>query len=213
MALSDDLLAYVPEDKRKEFSEKVAGYVVLSDDIAVEHVKKSQSLTDRIATPIVEARFKNYKERDYPKELEAEREKIRLELTKGKEETPEQKELREMREWKAKTEKEKADDARRADIRQKAKDLGLDPLDYEPFYALPDADAYLKKFADKEKAFKDKIADMEKAGRFGAKIPLGGSASGDSKETMKKQYEDLMKQGRREEANRVYIAMAQSPAK
>jgi len=178
MALSEDLLAYVPEDKRKEFSEKVAGYVVLNDDIAVEHVKKSQSLTDRIATPIVEARFKNYKERDYPKELEAEREKIRLELTKGKEETPEQKELREMREWKAATEKEKADEVRKAEIRQKAKDLGLDPLDYEYLYAIPDYDAHLKKFSEKEKSFREKIEALETKGRYGAPDPKGGSAPG-----------------------------------
>jgi hypothetical protein len=178
MALSDDLLAYVPEDKRKEFSEKVAGYVVLNDDIAVEHVKKSQSLTDRIATPIVEARFKNYKERDWPKEVETEREKIRLELTKGKEETPDQKTIRELNEWKAAQLKKEADELRKAEIRKKAAEFGLDPLKAERFYVLPDAENVLKELAEEAKGYKAKIEELEKKGKYGAGAPPAGSAAG-----------------------------------
>lgn len=178
MALSDDLLAYVPEDKRKEFSDKSAGYVVLNDDIAVEHVKKSQSLTDRIATPIVEARFKNFKERDFPKELEAEREKIRLELMKGKEETPDQKTIRELNEWKSAQLKKEADEIRKAEIRKKAAELGLDPLKAERFHVLPDAEDFLKELAEETKGYKAKIEELEKKGRYGAGAPPAGSASG-----------------------------------
>ena len=177
MALSDDLLGYIPEDKRAEFVEKTKSYSVLNDDIAVEYVKKSQSLTDKIATPIAEARFKNYKERDWPKELEAEKEKIRAELTKGKEETPDQKTIRELTEWKAAQLKKEQDDAKKAEVRAKAHELGLDPLEYEALYALPDVETHLKKFSDKEKAMKAKIEELEKQIKFGAKIPNAGSAA------------------------------------
>lgn len=177
MALKEEFLAYVPEDKRAEFAEKTKAYAELTDDVAFEYVKKSQSLTDKIATPHAEARLKSWKEKDFPKELEAEREKIRAEFA-PKTETPEQKELREMREWKAAQIKEKADETRKAEIRKKAHDLGLDPIKAERFYVLPDADAFIAEMAEDAKAQKAKIEELEKKIKYGTNPPPGGGGAG-----------------------------------
>lgn len=175
----DDLLEFVPEDKREAFTGKwkESGYIKLTDDIALEHVTKSQSLRDKVSTPIAEAALKNFQEKKLPEILKAERENIRKEFA-PKEETPEQKELREMREWKESVLKEKQMDERKAALRKKAADLKYDPLKAEKLYALDDAEVVLADLAADRAEMLKKIEDLEKQLKYGANPPAGGSADG-----------------------------------
>jgi hypothetical protein len=174
MALNPELLAYVPEDKRAEFAEKTKEFEAVNEDLILARVKASQSMTDKIATPVAEARHKNYLERDFPEVLKAEREKIRAELAKGKEETPEQKELREIKEKLAERDRKEAIEAKKAQLRQKASALKLDPLKAERYYAIDDAEKLLEEQAADAKAWQDKIADLEKKIKYGSNPPPGG---------------------------------------
>lgn len=176
----DDLLDFVPEDKREAFKAKGAGYVRLTDDLALAHVTASQSLRDKVANPIVEARFRNFEETELAKRLEAEREKVRDEF-KPKDETPEQKELREMREWKKQVEAEKVAEARKDKLRKKAAEMKYDPLKAERLYALgDDAESVLAELA-KDVADRDaKIAELEAKIKYGDKAPPAGTPSANS---------------------------------
>lgn len=174
----DDLLEFVPEDKREAFKAKATGYVRLSDDVVLEYAnrKESQSIRDKIATPISEARFKNYEETKLPGILKAEREKLMKEL--HPEETPEQKRVRELEEKLAERDRKDAAEARKAELRKKASDLKYDPIKAERLYALEDADAVLADFAADRAELLKKIEDLEKQVKYGANPPAGGNADG-----------------------------------
>lgn len=177
MAELDDLIEFVPEDKREAFKAKGAGYVRLTDDLAFEHVNKSQSLRDKVSRPVAEAALRNYETEKLPLKLKEEADKVRAEF-KPKDETPEQKELREMREWKKQVEEREKADTRKAELRKKAAELKYDPLKAEKLYALPDADSVLddlvKDLAERDK----KIAELETKMKYGDKAPPGGEAAG-----------------------------------
>lgn len=176
----DDLIEFVPEDKREAFKAKGAGYVRLTDDLALAHVTASQSLRDKVSTPVAAAALKNFQEFKLPELLKAEAEKVRAEF-KPKDETPEQKELREMREWKKQVEAEKVADARRDKLRKKAGELKYDPLKAERLYALgDDAETVLAELA-KDVADRDaKIAELEAKIKYGDKAPPAGTPSANS---------------------------------
>jgi len=209
MALKEELLAYVPEDKRVEFAEKTALYDVLTDDIAFERVKKSQSLTDKIATPIAEARFKNFEETKLKALLEEHADKVRKEF-QPKDETPEQKTIRELTEWKKATLLEKETSAKKEALRKKASELGFDPLKAERLYAIPDAEAFIAEQVEVEKAYKIKIEALEKQIKFGSSAPKAGSGvpAGEIA-TLMQQYTALMNAGRGMEAAKVEMLIQQ----
>lgn len=73
----------------------------------------------------VDNALERFKESKLPGLLDDEREKIRKEL--DPDETPEQKEIRELREQLQKNESERAIDKRKADLRKKANELKYDP--------------------------------------------------------------------------------------
>lgn len=176
----DDLLEFVPEDKREAFKAKGAGYVRLTDELAVEHVNKSQSLKDKVSQPVAMAVLKNFQELKLPEILKAEAEKVRAEF-KPKDETPEQKELREMREWKKQVEAEKVAEARKDKLRKKAAEMKYDPLKAERLYALgDDAETVLAELA-KDVADRDaKIAELEAKIKYGDNAPPAGTPSANS---------------------------------
>lgn len=176
----DDLLEFVPEDKREAFKAKGAGYVRLTDDVALAHVTASQSLRDKVSTPVAEAALKNFQDRKLPEILKAEADKVRAEF-KPKDETPEQKELREMREWKKQVEAEKVAEARKDKLRKKAAEMKYDPLKAERLYALgDDAETVLAELA-KDVADRDaKIAELEAKIKYGDKAPPAGTPSANS---------------------------------
>lgn len=175
----DDLLEFVAEDKREAFGAKFkgAGYLKLTDDLALDYVTKSQSLRDKVSTPVAEAALKNFQEKKLPEILKTERENIRKEFA-PKEETPEQKELREMREWKQTVLKDKQTDERKAALRKKAADLKYDPLKAEKLYALEDAEVVLADLASDRAELLKKIEDLEKQAKYGANPPAGGTSDG-----------------------------------
>lgn len=176
----DDLLEFVPEDKREAFKAKGAGYVRLTDDVALAHVTASQSLRDKVSQPVAAAALKNFQELKLPEMLKAEAEKVRAEF-KPKDETPEQKELREMREWKKQVEAEKVAEARKDALRKKAAEMKYDPLKAERLYALgDDAETVLAELA-KDVADRDaKIAELEAKIKYGDKAPPAGTPSANS---------------------------------
>jgi hypothetical protein len=209
----EELLVYVPEDKREEFKTKASGYVKMTDEIAFEHVRKSQSLTDKIATPIVEARFRNFEETKLSQRLEEEREKVRKEFA-PKDETPEQKELRALKEWKDQTLREKLNEERKTSLRKKASDLGLDPLKAEKLYPLNDAEEFLESQAKEIEAYKTKISDYEKQLKFGSGSPMGGrAATVNELDSMKKEYVRLNNTGDRVNANLLWLKIKEQEAK
>lgn len=174
----EELLEYVSEEKREEFKKKAADYVKLNDDIAYEYVNRSQSLRDKVATPIVEARFKNFKERELTELLNSAKKEGRdLAMKELKpEETPEQKKLRELEENIRQRDLRDAQEAKKAALRKKAAELQYDPLLAERLYALEDADDVLAKLAEMSKADKEKLAALEKKIKFGDKAPPAGGS-------------------------------------
>ncbi len=176
MALQDDLLAYVPEDKRAEFSEKTKAYVVPTDDLVLDIVKKSQSLTDKVATPVVEARFKNFKDKDMEALLLEREDKIRKELA-PKDETPEQKRLKALESELAERKTADLHTQKKDALRKKAAELGYDPLKAERLYALPDAEDVLTILATESKATAAKLADLENKLKYGGNPPPAGSST------------------------------------
>jgi len=66
-------------------------------------------------------------------------------------------------------------------------------------------------WAKRESAYKDKIAELETRLQYGSKPPQGGAGSPKLLETLTKEYESLMAQGKRQEANLVYIKMSRLP--
>lgn len=175
----DDLLEFVPEDKREAFTGKwkESGYGKLTDEIALEHVTKSQSLRDKVATPIAEAALKNFQEKKLPDILKAEREKLVKEL--HPEETPEQKRIRELEEKLSEKDRREAAENKKAALRKKAGELGYDITKAERLAALEDADDVLADFAADRAELLKKIEDLEKQIKFGARPPAGGGGSMD----------------------------------
>lgn len=171
----DELLAFVPEDKRAEFAEvaKTSGYVKLSDDVALNHVLNSQSLRDKVATPVAETALKNFQERKLPELIKAEREKLIKEL--NPEETPEQKRIRELEERIAAADRKEAAEMARAKMRELGKSKGIDVTLAEKLYALPEDEAgqIIEAF---EKLARDK-ADLETRLNYGSRKPAGGGGA------------------------------------
>jgi uncharacterized protein YydD (DUF2326 family) len=58
----------------------------------------------------------------------------------------------------------------------------------------------------KEKTYKDRIDELEKKLQFGSRTPHGGQTP-DAKTAMQTRYNELLKAGKRDEANRLYIQM------
>ena len=109
----DDLLQFVPEEKREEFKTVASAYIKAD----VEEIKRNTSLFDKLVDGPLRKREQNLRELEFPKLLEAEREKIRKEL--NPEETPKDREIRELKEWKAKMEAEASIFSRKEELRGK----------------------------------------------------------------------------------------------
>lgn len=203
----DELLAFVPEDKRADFTELAKGYVKMSDDVALAHVMNSQSLRDKIATPREEVAIKNFQERKLPEIIKAERDKLMKEL--HPEETPEMKRIRELEDKLGAADKEKAVEQSRAKMRELGKAKGVDLTIAEMLYAIPEAEA--GKVIDAFEKLTREKADLETRIQFGSRTPPGGGSSPKLLETLQKEYNDHLAAGRRQEANAVFIRMSQLP--
>ena len=167
----DDLLQFVPAEKQEEFKTVAQGYIKADP----ETIKKNQVLFDQIVIPSLKTREENIYRDEFPKRLEEEREKIRKEYA-PKDETPEQKELREMREWKAQMLEKEKSFQRKEELRVKYKDL--DPDVASELYALDD-----DKIDKIMSSMKSKI-EAAKNEKFKSGPPLGGGAGGNSLDKM-----------------------------
>jgi hypothetical protein len=172
----EELLQFVPEDKRDAFSEVAKGYVKFSDDLALEHVLKSQSLRDKVATPVAETALKNFQEKKLPELIKLERDKIMKEL--NPEETAEQKRIRELEERIAAQDAKEQREMQKAKMRDIGKTKGLDVTLAERLYALPDEDAGFVIDAF-EKLAREKT-ELQTRLQYGSKPPAGGSSGAKS---------------------------------
>ena len=101
-------------------------------------------------------------------------EEIRKEFA-PKDETPEQKEIRELREWKIANEKKERDNTKKDALRKKAAELGYDPLKAEKLYQLENAEDVLIEFVNDFKSLKTKNEELENKIKYGGRpIPAAG---------------------------------------
>lgn len=168
----DDLLQFVPEDQREQFSQAAKSYVKADPDTLTDFIKGDQRLFDKIMQKPLETREQNLREKEFPKLLEQrlkeERENLMKEL--NPEETPEQKRLRELEQKLADKERKETEYERRKELRTKYKDVAPDVA--EQLYALPDesVDGIVQHIAQ----LKAKIDELEKTGKYAGRPPAGG---------------------------------------
>lgn len=197
----DDLLQFVPEDKREEFLNVAKNYVKADPD----EIKRNTSLFDRIVDGPIRTREKNLREIEFPKLLEAEKDRLRKEFA-PKEETPEQSRLRELENKLAAKEAKELEFERRNSLRSKYKDVAPDIA--ERLHLLDDesVDGVVNHIGE----LKNRIAELEKVNRYGSKAPSGGVATAPNDiDTMRKQYIELSNAGKSTEAMQVWLALQQ----
>lgn len=169
----DDLLQFVPAEKQEEFKTLAASYIKADPEV----IKKNQVLFDQIVLPSLKVREENIFRDEFPKRLEAEKEKIRKEFA-PKDETPEQKELREMREWKKEMLQEKESFQRKEELRGKYRDIDADLA--ASLYSMDDST--LEAIMGKVSSYKSEVDVLKKEKQYGSKPPSGG---GNGKPAMK----------------------------
>lgn len=162
----DDLLQFVMADKVDEFKAVAANYVKAD----VDAIKQNIALFDKVVAGPIATREKNLRENEFPKLIEAERERIKKEYA-PKEETPEQKRLRELEDKLAAKEAKEQEFERRNILRSKYKETAPDVA--EQLYKLDDdsVDSVL----DYIGKLKSQIDELEKKNRFGSKAPAGST--------------------------------------
>jgi len=154
-----------------------------------QHIKSE--LDSRISKSVDNATEK-FKESKLPEILEEEREKIRKEL--NPEETPEQKEIRELRERLNKQESVVQTEQRKAELRAKAKEIGIDPLRAERYVAYgDDAEKMLTEDAELLQTQINQRIEDEIKKRYGGAPPLKGDEKpANQLEDLKRQYDEAM---------------------
>lgn len=146
---------------------------------AMEYIRHIPSLKNALNSELnrefIRATEKYEKEKLPEKEKEM-REAIRKEL--NPDETPEQKQIRELREKLEAKERAEALTERKEALRAKAKEYGIDPeiaADYASYG--DDAENVLKRHAEWHKKELDAVKEQSSRTAFGNKTPTGGSSS------------------------------------
>lgn len=146
---------------------------------AMEYIRRIPSLKNALNSELnkefIRATEKYEKEKLPEKEKEL-REAIRKEL--NPDETPEQKQIRELREKLEAKERAEAISERKEALRAKAKDYGIDPeiaADYASYG--DDAENVLKRHAEWHKKELDAVKEQASRATFGNRTPTGGSSS------------------------------------
>lgn len=144
-----------------------------SKEDAAKLVEDNQYLKSELDSRVsksVENATERFKENKLPDILKEEREKIRQEL--NPEETEEQKRIRELQEKVQSFETEKQKEQRKAQLREKAKELGYDPLDAENYVAFGDkAEEMLEKHSKKFQSTVDTKVNEYIKQKYGGKPP------------------------------------------
>lgn len=164
----DDLLQFVPEEQQEAFREAASGYVKADDDVLYETVKGNTRLFNRIIEKPLQTRYQTWQEKELPKILDEERQRIRAEL--NPEETPEQKRLRELEQKLADKERKESEYERRRALRQQYKDVAPDVA--ERLYSLDDES--VESVIGEIATLRAKIDELEKTAKYGSRTPAGG---------------------------------------
>lgn len=186
----DDLLEWIKANAKddadiSEAEKLVSSYSEVTPERAAELAKDKEMkrVIDAEISRAVERHDERFREEKLPKILDEERDKIRREV--NPEETQEQKAVRELQEKLANMEQEKSKVERREQLRQKAKELGVDeiglsPDDVDAFADLGDsAPEVLESFIDRtKKAWNDSLDREVKKRYSNGKPPQGGDSKG-----------------------------------
>lgn len=155
----------------------------------VEDNQYIKSELDSRVSKSVENATERFKENKLPDILKEEREKIRQEL--NPEETEEQKRIRELQEKVQSFETEKQREQRKAQLREKAKELGYDPLKAERYVAFgDDADKMLEQDAKEFQSTIDTKVNEYIKQKYGGKPPEAPTEKGENAMS-RSQFEDL----------------------
>jgi len=143
---------------------------------AWDFIQKNQvfrSALDAEVSRATAAHDVKFMENKFPDILKAEREKLLKEL--NPQETPEKKEIREIREELAAAKREKEENARKDILRKKAAEIGFDPLRAEKYSVFGDnAEAQLLEDHQYMTGFVKTELEKETKKRFGNTTPAGG---------------------------------------
>lgn len=217
MGLYEDFGEALPQDKREAFKAAVSaldGAVKIDSREMLDKLAETndyvKSWKDAVISKATASHDANFREKTLPGLIE---EEIKKRGPKPKD--PEvaaaleeaQKARAEVEEWKAATNK-----ARQMNkVLPKITEWGLDPEMAEDFIGNDDAstDAKLEKFGKAFIKARDGYTEKVLKERFGHQgMPPKGGTGATAKETMVQAYEAALKAGNREEANRIYVALA-----
>ena len=149
MSLIDEFKGLAKEDADlSEIESKLGSYINTSEltkdnfiDVAKQHPSLMSAFDSEVSKRVAKG-VENFKERDMVELLKSREEEIRAEI--NPKETPEQKELREVREELASIRNEKKLTARQDELSIIAKDLGFEPILARRLASLPDAEEVIK---------------------------------------------------------------------
>lgn len=169
-------------------------------DEAVDFIKRSEILRkalDRETTARVETHDKNFKEKELPKLEKEITDKVNEKLNPA--ETPEHKEIREMREREIARDKKDAQRDLKKSLREKAVELKFDPIKAERFYVYGEKalDVMEKEFTER-KTFIESEVDRISKERFKGH-PAPQTSETEAGKTMKRgDWNELDSKGQRD---------------
>lgn len=144
-----------------------------SKEEAAKVVEDNQYIKSELDSRIsksVDNALKKFEETKLPEREKEIRERVQKEL--NPEETPEQKRVRELEEKLQNYDKERQTEKRKAELREKAKELGFDPLKAERYAAFgEDAEAELEKDVNELQTQINSKLEEEIKKRYGGKEP------------------------------------------
>jgi actin-related protein len=164
-----------------------------STDAALDFMKRNpqfQSALDAANRRAVEANQKRFEEEKLPELRKALREEAMKEL--NPEETPEQKQIRELREQMAERDRRDALVARKDELRKKAQEIGFDPIRAERYAVL--GDGALEAMTGDAHWFQTTLkSELDKASksRFKSEPPAGGNGTPTGKQMTEEQFAQL----------------------
>ena len=199
-----ELLKWIEKNSKEGVDLKEAQELVSSLQINIDSREKAADFIDqnshvkaeldsRISKSVDNA-LERFKENKLPGMIEEEKEKIRKEL--NPEETPEQKKIRELEErLKLKDEKDMVEQ-KKAELRQKAKDIDFDPLKAERYHVYGE-EAEKMLMEDVEffnNSIKEKVDSVIK-NKYGNRAPEGDSKPKTQRSEVEQAYQEAMKSG------------------
>ena len=203
--------AHAKEDANVAEFEELVSKAAPPDDAkqAIDYIRAIPSLRsayDAALNTEYNRAVKKYEEEKLPEKEKELRESIRKEL--NPDETPEQKQIRELREKLEAKEKAEALTERKEALRAKAKDFGVDP-DIAADFALygDDGETYLKRHAEWHKKELDAIKAETAKGAFGNRTPQAGGAPKGLRAQLTEEYNNLVIAGRGVEATKIGIQL------